>query len=176
MMNATDRVRAALVHAGDYFTKCLQMRAGGSGLAMGSIYPRMKVETLRTAISGLEWDLYEHAEVKAPCVAFIARSFGGEEGIVAVKQLASGCEIELIDPKETGFVEGVVRNWTFPRPKVDFTVAILGPDEKGTETLYTFHPGNPVRPSRAPSKGLLGEVLTPSQAADLGLSYVKLPG
>lgn len=176
MIGETNRVRAALDRAGAYFTKCLEMRAGLSASALGSTYPRLHAEGLRAAIMSLEWDLYEHPEVKAPAVAFIARGFGGEVGVVPVSELASGCEIELSDPKETGFVEGVVRNWTFPRPKVDFTVAILGPDEKGNETLYTFHPGDPVRPSRAPSKGLIGTVLTPSQAKDLGLSHVKMPG
>jgi hypothetical protein len=168
----TARVRAAAAHAGDYFDACCRMRSARAG-GTGSTY-RLPPDRLKTMFLAMMWEPYDHPAIEKPAVAFKATFFGGCFGMIRLDELASGCEIELVDPKGTGFVEGVVRNWPGRKPTVDFTVAILGPHPKdGRETLYTFHPGDPVPPSRIEAQ-LEGQILTPSQARKLGLEWVKL--
>ncbi len=96
------------------------------------------------------------------------RRLGAGEGLR--DDLADDDEVELVDPKGTGKVEGVVRrSGTFPQ--VDHTVILLGPGDEG-EIVWTFFPGDPVRPSSVPSSR--AGTVTATEARRLGLEWVKL--
>jgi hypothetical protein len=64
---------------------------------------------------------------------------------------------------------------------VDFSIIILGPDEDSernpipdTESVWTFHPGPPVRPSMVDAKELLGQTVSASEAIEKGFDLAKV--
>jgi len=106
------------------------------------------------------------------CSAFVA-NISGRLGIVELRSLHSDSIVTLDDRKNTGKVEAVVQG---VRGKIkDYTVLILGP-EQGEEIVYTFHPGDPVRPSQIPAEGMHGRQVTVSEALDMGLEIAKIEG
>lgn len=150
LINPNHRVHNAILRTPvEYLIKCLEMRAGKNSI--GSSYPGLDFNELEEAISDATWEPYTHVAVSDPCVAFITRSpaLRGRLGIVQLKDLPSATQIILVDPKTTGFLEGVVVPGaaTVLGPEVDFTVMILGPNAEA-EVVYTFHPGDPIAPSR----------------------------
>jgi hypothetical protein len=180
MINAHDaRVRSAIdntrQHHAEYWQKCLAMRAGMSPEAQGSIYPYILPEHLDRALNEARgWTPYPHESVMAGCEAFITfhADAPGLLGIVPTRSLPSNTKIRMDDLKGTGFCEPVVVG--VPTESVGFTVAILGKDEADREIVFTFHPGNPIKPSRLSTFEYGGKTLTVPEALDAGLNYVRL--
>jgi hypothetical protein len=129
----------------------------------------MTPETLEAALMGAAWEPFEHPDIMKGCSAFKA-PLSGTFGLLDLTTVADDFLVTLADPKGTGFVEA---ECTAGRgAKVDFTVLILG-DEKGTEVVFTFHPGNPIRPSRLPAEGRVGNIITAKDALALGFKWAK---
>lgn len=119
------------------------------------------------------WEEYPECPALMPgCSAFINREIGGELGVVSLAELAPETEVVLDDRKGTGNVSATVKG---VRGKhVDFVVAILG-DEQGSEVLFTFHPGDPVNPSKVKTEpGMHGKVITVAEALRMGLETAKI--
>ena len=92
-------------------------------------------------------------------------------------QIGNWLKVSLTDPKSTGKVTPEIERSVLSGEldQVDFTVMILG-DEGGREVVFTFHPGDPIRPSSIPSEGRVGSQISINQALDLGLEYAKIQG
>jgi hypothetical protein len=125
-------------------------------------------ESLRSAA----WEPYNHPEVQAPARAYRA-PIPGLLGIVRISELAPGTKLRLSDPKGTGFVEAEVPG--VMGGEVGFTVALVGPSrETGAPSLWTLFPGDPIMPSRMPSEGNVGRVVTAEEAMRLGFEWGKI--
>ena len=176
-MTSTARVRAAIDRTKQvllvYWTSCLLQRSAGSPSApsqsaAGSVY-EMTVEEIEVALRGAEWAPYEHEGVSPGCVAFTAPIMG-LVGLTRLDLLPIEMPVTLIDSKLTGFVDASVKG---TRGTTWGTVIILG-DHEGSEVVFTFHPGDPILPSRIPAEGNVGRVITAGEAVKLGLTWGKV--
>jgi hypothetical protein len=163
------RVEAAIaatrLAAPGYFESCLTQRTSGSGSSYSGLTPA----ELEVALVGASWEPYEHPDVMAGCSAFKA-PLEGTFGLLDLSTVADDFLVTLADPKGTGFVEA---ECTAGRGgKVPFTVLILG-QEKDVEVVFTFHPGDPIRPSRLPAEGRVGQIITAKEALALGFKWAK---
>ena len=182
-MSPTDRVRDAIARTPkDYLDSTIAMRAGKSGKAMGSTYPLTSAE-LKARLLAAEWRPYSHPDIAPPAVGFESGDLGvGQFGMIAASALPQGAEVVLVDPKHTGYVEGVtfLRQAWNKQPGVrallrtDRTTILLGPGDDGAEVVWTFFPGEPVKPSRIRAQGREGQKLPAWEAHELGLDWVKI--
>jgi len=105
------------------------------------------------------------------CFAFKAE-LPGQLGIIGLAGLPADAVVTLDDRKNTGKVSAVVEG--VRGEEVPFTVLILGL-EQGDEVVFTFHPGDPVRPSQVQAEpGLHGRTVTVSEALAMGLEMAKI--
>lgn len=163
----------------DYLDKCCSQRAAGPGQA-GSYY-NLLPEEIKAAVLDAEWETYSHPSISEGCFGFKA-PLPGIMGVVPLADLPECiCEdMLLIDPKGVGKASVAVKLHGVELEETPFTVLILGPKENETEdlTLWTFHPGDPIRASEAIMElppG--GRPTTREGALSLGLQYAKvIPG
>lgn len=154
-----------------YFEKTLAQRAGLSKAAAGSIYEGIDESQLEQTLLAAEWEPYSHAAVMQGCEAF-KTSLSGRLGIVDLRSLPPDTVVTLDDRKNTGNVSVVVGG--VRGQMVDFTVLILG-RERDEEVVFTFHPGDPVRPSQVKAEaGLHGKRVPVSEAIGMGLEMGKI--
>jgi len=163
------RIQAAIDNtrrlAPGYFEKCLEQRTSGSG----SSYADSTPADLEAALVGASWEPFEHPDIMSGCTAFKA-DLPGRFGLLDPTTVADDFMVTLADPKGTGFVEA---ECTAGRgPKVPHTIIILG-QEQGEEIVFTFHPGEPIRPSRLASEGRVGQIITAKEALSLGFKWAK---
>ena len=126
-------------------------------------------EALQAALLAAEWWPYTHTDLDAYTVAFVTTI----PGMVGVEPINPTHFYTLQDPKNTGRVSAVR---AYPeRALTDitlFTVLICG-EEEGELRAFTFHPGEPIRPSACtapPSdRWLAGKT-----CLNLGLAYAKI--
>lgn len=103
-------------------------------------------------------------------------------GYVGVRELAAeepDNTVYLSDPKHTGYVTVISPGCFQDGDETDFVVAIVG-DEGGKPTLFTFHPGDPVQPSKLKMElkddecGKWGKEVSVSDAIELGFVTCKI--
>lgn len=154
-----------------YFEKTVAQRAGLEEIAAGSIIESVTASELEQMLLHADWEEYSHDAVMSGCVAFKA-PIAGRLGVVDLSKLSDDTVVTLDDRKDTGNVSCVVEGAL--GPKVDFTVIILG-EEQGQEVIFTFHPGDPVRPSQIETKsGMNGRQVTVKEARSMGLETAKI--
>ena len=177
-----DRVRAAICRTAafipSYYGKMLAQRLPAGGC--GSIFEGFdSPEQLAAALMGANWEVAEPPAGSAMpgCGYFKTRDIpGGRYGLVRIADLPDDTQILARDPKGTGMVSMAVQG---VRGLEAFeTWIILGPgDEDGVsgEVVWTFHPGDPVGPSRLEVKDVPdGTVLTKAKAMELGFDLAKI--
>lgn len=165
-----DALRATAELLPSHWQKLLASRTPGES-ACGSVCDPQDVP-LADALAFAHWETYEHPAVMSGCVAYWTRGICGTIGIVPVSDLAEGAELEFRDAHETGYVEACVR---MERPaRATGTCIILGKHE-GREVVFTFHPGEPIRPSCL-RKTDAPERLLKRYALGMGVKYAKVIG
>jgi len=149
----------------DYFASTVSQRlAGGSG----SRYPQYEdAESLVAALEDAEWVKYDHPAIGEGCDGFKSE-IPGEIGMIELENLDDDDEVQLVDPKRTGSLSAVVKGDSFVQ--VDFSVMIVG-DHEGDLVVFTFHPGDPVRPSTIEGTP---RTVTVREARDLGFDLAKI--
>lgn len=174
------RVRAALCNTReDYLRRCLAQRVPGDAGSSGSTFRVTDVEALLALLHTAEWEPYTHPAVLPGCTAFRA-PLPGELGIVDLHALPGTAPVVLADPKGTGHWSAHVGREQLTEDLVaaDFSVIILGPDESvpdGPEMVWTFHPGDPIRPSSVAAKpGVESVTLTAHEAIARGFDLAKV--
>lgn len=182
MLNANTFVKNAIRNTpSSYWEKLCRTRAGSDPECEGSRFPRRTHEQVDKLIRQLVWEPYTHSAVKEPAQAFIARSIPGLElGVTRLGDIPDNAELVFSDPKDTGKVELV---WNNPpasaRPKVDFVVMLVGPDdhpvhgESPRNVVWTFFPGDPIQPSTILNLDNHGST-NKEHAAELGIEWVKV--
>ncbi len=119
------------------------------------------------------WEPFSHEALMPGCRAFMA-PLAGYLGIVPVSSLPRAAEIEFSDPKDTGVAMGTVKDYPYG-PWVLYTVLIAGfHNEK--EICFTFHTGDPVKPSVLPAKEWNGKSILAVEALRMGIEYVRCSG
>ncbi len=96
----------------------------------------------------------------------------GALGVIELVQLPPSDLVVLDDRKNTGKVSCVVKG--LRGQVVDFIVCIIG-SEQGEDVIFTFHPGDPVQPSKVQAEpGLHGKTVTALEAYEMGLRTAKI--
>jgi len=137
---------------------------------------RFLIETSKEELLSWNWVPYpECPNLMDGCTALRCDQ-PGILGIVRLSDLHQETEVTLCDPKSTGKVTPEIeRSALFGGlDRVDFTVLILGM-EGDREVVFTFHPGDPIRPSQVPSD-LAGSRISVTEALNLGLEFAKIQG
>jgi hypothetical protein len=98
-------------------------------------------------------------------------------GIVPLLQVPQEAPVYLEDPKGTGKVSAVINRNQLEVELgiVNYTTLVVGP-ENGEDVIYTFHPGDPIRPSTVSAQEWAGKTVSPAEAIALGLEYAKING
>lgn len=180
----TSFVRSSILrtkeHDPVYYKKCLEQRLCSG---KGSITEYTTVEDLEYALMHHSWYSYEHPAIADGCRAFVCTSIRGWLGMAPLSKLDLDYMCTLLDVKGTGKLSLVLtdaRN-QFKRWPVDYTVLIVGDDGYGA-SMFTFHPGDPLPPSRLSSDGKNelglkdGDKITVRKAIELGFAHAKLIG
>ena len=155
----------------EYFENtCKQRLTGGAG----SIFDGIKtIEEMKDWLERANWEEAKHPDVMPGCTAFKTRDIpGGRMGLVPIASLPEEAVIAASDPKGTGAVSMTVSG--ILGAEAPETWLILG-DEAGEEVVFTFHPGEPVRPSILSVKDCPdGTILTKKEAINLGFDFAKI--
>lgn len=172
-MNATDTVRAAIKTTRralpEHWEGLLAQRSVGSKKGAGSVYAALPEDILEMLLRS-EWEEASHPDVMPGCSAYTAE-LSGMTGVVSLADLPDDAELELRDGHSTGKVELVVVGYPPERRTVPQTWLIIG-QEEGEDVVFTFHPGEPVRPSEIPAT-VSGRV-TKAEAQKMGFVWVKV--
>lgn len=153
-----------------YWMQTLTQRLpGGAGSVVLGV---SDTASLEEALLSANWESYSHEAVMEGCSAFSTRDLRGRLGIVELASLSADTIVTLDDRKNTGKVSAVVDGVL--GPEVDFIVIILG-DEGGVEVVFTFHPGESVRPSQVQCEtGMHGRRVTIAEAQEMGFAMAKV--
>ena len=142
----------------------------------GSSY-NMTADEIKNMIRTSEWsEVFDNPNVGEGCRLFKA-DVPGLNGIVDIKQLPNYKDLAYyaIDPKGTGNISIGVGN--VPKKEESETYLIVGPEEingKTEQVVYTFHPGEPVRPSMVEAKDIPdGTKLSYEKVKELGFDKAK---
>lgn len=184
MTTENERVRAAIEvmrrhpELDAYLRKTAEMRAGVGGTPMGSFYPDKTPDQVLADLKTVAWQPYTHPAIMEGCTAFVS-PLPGRMGMIDLSTVPGDTPVTLEDPKNTGKVSAVLEAWRLPSVdvlKTDFTVIILGPNDKPPEAeiVFTFHPGSPVRPSLVPRGDIKAAHVTAKESIQMGLALAKL--
>lgn len=170
--NHTDRVRRAIENTpDDYLRNQLSMRSASSPQNAGSVYDNSP-EEIKNSLLQQNWGRHDHPAIASPAVGFKA-DMPGRLGIVPLASLPGDHHIDLEDPKNTGKVSAVASNIPVERTRVGHTTMIVGPRQDGKgEQVWTFHPGDPIKPSEV--SGTKAGKTDASGAQKLGLDFAKI--
>ncbi len=164
-MNIEEIINNTRTHLTEHWNRTVSSRLSAGG--MGSRYPQHdNAESLEQTLVSAAWEEYSHPAISG-AVGYIA-NIPGEVGMISLDNLNDDCEVQLVDPKETGFLSAVVEGDNYE--PTAFTVMIVG-DSDGQSVVYTFHPGDPVERS-----SITGEprTVSVSEARELGFGLAKI--
>lgn len=172
-------VKAAILNTREhnplYYVACLAQRLKNG---QGSTTDYTVVEDLEQQLLDSDWEEYKHPNIADNCSAYITKSFGGYVGMIPIEYLSNQLICRLDDIKGTGKLSLTCYADT-DRYSVDYNVLIVGDDGYGP-CMFTFHPGEPVKPSTLSADGhnefglKEGDIINVAQAKDFGFKHVKL--
>jgi hypothetical protein len=174
LMKINDRIAQAVeaiktLDCGYWNSTLVQRLPSGAGSIVEGF---ATAEDLEKGLIEAVWEEYSHPAVMEGCVAYKTHSIHGKLGVKPLAELPLYALVTLDDRKNTGTVSAVVKGVL--GAEVDFTVIILG-IEDGKEVVFTFHPGEPVNPSKVQA-GLdnHGKTVTVKEALGMGFETVKI--
>lgn len=152
-----------------YFENTVRNRLSGG---IGSIYDQFETsEELEKALLSADWEETTHPSVLAGCRVFKA-NLPGRLGIIEIDTLPDDVELIADDSKSTGNVAMTVKG--VRGTVVPETYLIIG-KEKDVDVVYTFHPGEPVKPSIVSTSTVNhGSVVSKREAKKLGFDLAKI--
>ena len=166
----------------DYKTKMLKQRIAGPDNA-GSSYPNEsgnvedELRCIEDSIRSAKWVEISHPNVAEGCRCFITDDMpDGHNGIGNICEMPDNTKFYVLDPKHTGKVSlGTAMGANQPVEAV--TYLITGKEEIDgimQDVVFTFHPGEPLRPSMTDIENMPeGTILTKQQALKLDFEHCK---
>lgn len=153
----------------DYWNATLAGRLNGGA---GSSYDQFETaEALEQALKDANWQEITHPDVMVGCRVFKA-NIPGRFGLVEIDNLPDDTVLVADDRKGTGHIS-IVATGTKGQI-VEDTYLIVG-EEQGENVVFTFHPGEPVRPSVVETASVShGTRLTKAEAKKLGFDLAKI--
>ena len=156
-----------------YLDVMLAQRIEGPNNA-GSSYNVNSPEQLYQQLISQEWTETTHPDVMPGCRVFKS-NLAGLEGILDLDNLPDDVEMYAIDPKGTGKIGIGAGN--IEKNPVKETYLIIGKENingKDEDVVFTFHPGEPVRPSEVETQEIPdGTRLSKEEAKKLGFDKAK---
>lgn len=139
---------------------------------IGSIYDQFSsVEELEKALLTANWKETTHPAVMKGCRAYVT-NLEGRFGIVEISELPADTVLIADDRKNTGCVAMTVEG--IRGKVVSETYLIIG-EEQGEDVVYTFHPGEPIRPSVVEVSTVShGSKVSVKEAKELGFDLAKI--
>lgn len=174
-MNNAERINNALQNIKEllpeYWEATVNSRTPGK--SVGSVFSFSNIEKVLFEDRINDWTVYENCPNLIPgCIAFILRDVDGHLGVVELEKLNSEMVLDILDNKKTGKAKLLAHVGL--GPETNFATLILG-DEQGKEVIFTFHPGQPVRPSEIPIEALEGKTrITVREAMALGFTTANV--
>ena len=155
----------------EYWKSTVESRTPGK--SVGSVFEFSNVEKVLFEDRINDWEVYEDCPNLIPgCTAYVLRDVSGHLGVVNLSELDGDLELDVIDNKKTGKAKLLAHVGI--GPDTDFATLILG-EEQGKEVVFTFHPGQPVRPSEIPIEELKGRnKITVREAMALGFETANV--
>lgn len=153
----------------DYWNNTCKNRLNGG---VGSIYEQFdSVEELEKALLSANWEETTHPDVMPGCRVF-KTDLEGRFGLVKIDELPKDTKLIADDRKNTGKVAMTVKGI---RGKiVHETYLIIGKNDD-LDVVYTFHPGEPIRPSIVEVSEIShGSIVSVAQAKELGFGLAKI--
>lgn len=174
-MNNAERITNALQNIKEllpeYWEATVNSRTPGK--SVGSVFSFSNIEKVLFEDKLDDWEEYNDCPNLIPgCVAFTLRNVPGHLGVIELATLDQNTVLDVIDNKRTGKAKLLAHIGL--GPEVDFATLILG-EEKGKEVIFTFHPGEPIRPSEIPVDALEGRTkVTVKEAMALGFTTANV--
>lgn len=168
VIGCIDRIKYLLP---TYWEKTLEQRLSTS--SAGSCYTQFNsAEELEAALRSCEWEETSHPAVDPSCRVFKTQ-LEGHFGLVRIADLPSDAILMADDRKATGRISATIM-MDKPASLVAETYAICG-IEQGQWVVFTFHPGEPIRPSQVEAgTHPHGSIMSREQALALGLEWAKI--
>jgi hypothetical protein len=156
----------------DYLSRTIETRTPEH--RAGSYFD-MTPDQLKQELFKAKWEPYNPLDAQGnPIIGGGARGYsatipGGRLGLTPIDAIPETAKVYLIDPKGTG--KWSVSTVGTSEPHTDHVTMIVGPEDGGSNkpVVWTFHPGEPIRPSMLDTSALGGLL------ADAGLSADGLP-
>ena len=170
-MNIATMIDNTKEYVPGYFENTCKMRLSGG---VGSCFDDIdSIEAMEQAIRQATWEKATHPDVIPGCTAYKTTDIkSGRFGLIAIADLPDDAEITASDPKNTGRVSMTVSG--IKGAEVKETWLIIG-DEDSHQVIFTFHPGEPVRPSTLTvSDCPNGKKLSKKEAIELGFDLAKI--
>ena len=178
----TSHVRKAIMrtkeHDPEYFKKCIEQRLM---FGKGSFYLFTDPAELEEELMRAVWCKYDHPNIAPGCHGYITYSqrLSGYIGLVPLAMVPSDTKCYLKDPKGCGKLSLCMKPINGDMWPVNYTVLITGDDGYG-QCMFTFHPGDPIKPSTLSADGNNelglkdGDVITAKRAIELGFKHAKI--
>ena|GEM_PF-1469660 len=154
----------------DYLARNIETRTAEN--RMGSYFD-MSADKLKQSLFQAKWEPYDPVDGQGNHIigggarGYRATIEGGRLGMTPLESIPENAPLYLTDPKGTG-------KWALTAVGADaghtnMVTMIVGPGDAGKPVVWTFHPGEPVRPSALDS-AKLNDILSSS-----GIKTDKLP-
>lgn len=163
-----------------YYESCINQRLYNGG--MGSFYDKnVDFIDVMCKLINVDWEEVTHPNVQLPCRCFKCDNFfTGYVGMVELEKLSDDVELFFSDFKNTGKLSLCVKESDVDVDvmKTNTTYLITGDDGYGP-IVFTFHPGEPLKPSTLEdgtnSYGVKkNDSVTKEMALKMGFKHVKV--
>lgn len=181
-MNSSDIVRQAIQNTKrrdpKYWSKVLRQRAGKteSGkinkYAVGSMYELLSPKELEVALLNAQWRLYKNKNLVNNVRAYKSR-LAGIKRIINLKKIPKNMMMILDDRKNTGYLSGIYIS-KMKGVSEDSTIILIRSKGKKKNQVVTFHPGEPILPSKVKSLRNIKKQISVKEAYKLGFRYAKI--
>lgn len=153
----------------------LRQRTPGPS-SLGSVFNRTYTWT---ELSKLDWEPYDHPEIRSPATGYRAE-IPGKFGLISLDDIRPNKLVDVVDGHATGYASIVAPG--IPMREVSFSHLLVGPAEHdwatgitrdATPIVWSIAPGQPVRPSSI-KIGDLPAQITVAEAKVHGFEWAKL--
>lgn len=159
-----------------YFEMTLHNRLSGG---VGSVYEQFESEEeLEKAILNADWEETTHPAVNPEYCRVFKAKLPGRFGLVKIDSLPDDVELTADDSKSTGTIAMTVKG--IRGVEVQDTYLIIGKELDKNDNIeyyvvFTFHPGEPVKPSLVETASVShGAKVSKAYAKELGFDLAKI--